>query len=81
MCSYKDDMNYSCGCRIPQAHSQVFDQMGKNLKAIAGSLLYLKCAFRLEQGFLIFFTMHTRCLTTFLQPWTVLNALATYTEQ
>lgn len=45
-CSYKDDMNYSCGCRIPQAHSQVFDQMGKNLNAIAGSLLYLKCAFR-----------------------------------
>lgn len=48
VCSYKDDMNYSCGCRIPQAHSQVFDQIGKTVKAIAGSLLYLKCAFRLE---------------------------------
>lgn len=78
---YNDDMNYSCGCRIPQAHSQVFNQMGKNLKVIVSSFLCLKCAFRLAQGFLKFFTVHTRGITTFLQSCTVLSALATYAEQ
>jgi len=51
-------MNHRCGCKIPQAHFPVLNQMSKNLKVIAGSLLFLKCAFRVTQEFLIFFSMH-----------------------
>lgn len=75
-------IKYSLPCLISQAHFPALNQTNRNLEAIQSSLFFGRCTlFPSWQSYTYCLQYTTRWIMAFLQPWVVLWALATYTEQ
>lgn len=73
---------HSFHCLIPQAHFLALNQTNRNLEAIQTSLFFGRYILVPSwQSFTYCLKYTTRYIMAFLQPWIVLQDLATYTEQ
>ena len=72
----------SLPCLISQAHFPALNQTNRNSEAIQSSLFFGRCTLFLSWWSYSYCLQYTtRCIMAFMQPWIVLWALATYTEQ